>query len=248
MAKQVVKNASLLLHSKQLASHVNAIEFTAEAEVKEATNFASDGWKENLQGIRSTNLSCELMLENAEEPEKTLSDLVDNETSVPFTVTMTYPPADGDVALFTQVVSLQITRKLQVGELWSGSMRFGNQGHAQKGVILEYNAGRTATGDSTPLDMGEAVVEGGRLWIAVHVLEVSGTSPTLDLILESDADTGMATPTTRITVPQFTAVGSYITYLAGPVTDEAYQIAATVGGSDTPTFQYVVAIGIEPAS
>lgn len=246
MAKEVIKNASLFLHSKQLASNTNQIEFTETAEKVTTTNFASGGWEESLAGLRSTELSCELMLEDAAEPELTLNGLVENGTEVPFSVTKTYPPVAGDVCWFASVIALYLTLKAVLGQLWAGSMKFGNRAHAVRGKIVEYNAARSTTGTSASLTM-PAAATGERLWIAVHVTAVSGTTPTLDLILQSDADSGYGSPTTRITVPQFTLVGSYITYLAGPVTDVEYRISATVAGT-TPSFTYMVAIGIAPAS
>ena len=86
-----------------------------------------------------------------------------------------------------------------------------------------------------------------RVWISVHVTAATGTLPTLDLVLESDALDTYGSPTTRITVPQFTTVGSYITSIAGAVTDVEYRISATVGGT-LPHFTYMVAMGIAPAS
>lgn len=246
MAKEVIKNASLLLHSKQLASNTNAVEFSFSAEKVVSTNFASDGWEESLQGIRTTELSCELMLESAEEPEATLSALVENATDAAFSVTKTYPPVAGDVCWFATVVALYITFKAVLGQLWAGSMKFGNRAAAVRGKVLEMNSARTATGNSASLTM-PAVAATERLWIAVHVTAATGTTPTLDLVLQSDADSGYGSPTTRITVPQFTAVGSYVTYVAGAITDVEYRIAATVGGT-TPSFTYFVAIGIAPAS
>jgi len=246
MAKEVIRNASLFLHSTQLASNTNAIEFSASAEKVVSTNFASSGWEESLQGIRTTELSCDLMLESAIEPETTLSALVENATDVPFSVTKTYPPATEDVCWFSTVVALYITFKAVLGDLWRGSMKFGNRATAVRGFVVEYNADRTATGVSASCTM-PAAASTDRVWIAVHVTAASGTLPTLDLVLESDALDTYGSPTTRITVPQFTAVGSYITYLAGAVTDTEYRISATVGGT-LPHFTYMVAMGIAPAS
>lgn len=247
MAKEVIKNASLLLHSLQLASNINMVEFNAEAETVDTTNLAGNGWRETVAGIRTTNLSCELMLENAADPEETLNALLEGETSVPFTVTKTYPPAAGDVAWFTQVVALQLMRKAVLAQLWSGSMTFGNQGHAVRGQVLEFLEALDTTQNGDDVELTGGVAAGERLWIAVHVLAAEGTSPTLDLVLESDGDDTFASATTRITVPQFTGVGSYIGYVAGPITDEFFRIAATVGGTD-PELTYLVAIGIAPTA
>lgn len=244
MAKEIIKNASLLVHSLQLASNTNQIEFSGEAEAIETTNFASGGAKEYVQGLRTSTLSCELMLESAADPQETLEALLDDETDAAFTVTKTYPPVAGDVAWFAQVVAMALSMKAVVGQLWSGSMKFGNRARAVRGFVLEYNAARSTTGTSASLTM-PAIGATEKLVLAVHVLSATGTTPTLDLVIESDADNTYASAATRATIPQFDAVGSYYVVIDGPITDTEYRVSATVGGT-LPAFKYLVAIATAP--
>ena len=246
MAKIVVKQGSLFLGSLQLSSNVSEIGFSAEAEVKEATSMASAGWEVPLQGIRKSKLTAEVMLENIAEPETTLNDLLENETDAPFTVTMTHPPAAGNIAYFTKVVALTMTRKMQVGELWGGGMDFGPRAEAVRGQVLDYVVDLAASANGGYVELSGGVATGERLWLAVHVIAAGGT-PTLDLELESDVDNTFSGPTARITLDQFTDVGSYIGFVDGPITDEFFRIPATVGGS-SPELTYLVVIGIAPAA
>jgi len=246
VGKEVIKDASLFLHSQQLASNTNAVSFAVEAEEIDATTFGIGGNKEFVAGLRNSSLSCELILEtSAVAPESALEALLDAETDAPFTVTRNHPPADGDVAWFANVVTLGLTLKQAIGALWSGTMKFGNRSRAVRGNVLESALGvnvRAATGTGASLTM-PAVAAGEKLVAAVHVISATGTTPTLDLIIESDSTSGFPSGTTRVTVPQFIAVGSYYVVIDGPITDTEYRVSATVGGT-TPAFEYLVAIAI----
>lgn len=101
---------------------------------------------------------------------------------------------------------------------------------------------RTATGTGTSQTLG-AVSSVQRLYGALHVVEVSGTTPTLDVTVESDDDTGYPSAVTRITFTQATARTSQFTSVAGPITDTHYRVRYTIGGTN-PSFKFFVLVGI----
>lgn len=242
MAKEVIKNASLFLHGQKLASNINQVDFSMDADAVETTNFASGGAREFVQGLRSTSLSTEAMLEGAAEPQASLQAVLENETEAAYTVTKTYPPVAGDVAWFAKVIGVTHAIQAKIGELYRASLKFANRARPCRGSVLEYNAGRTSTGNSASLTIA-AVGATEKLVGTVHVVSVSGTTPTLDILIQSDADNTYGSPTTRVTVPQFTAVGSYHFVIDGAITDTEVRVNATVGGTN-PVFEYLVAIGI----
>lgn len=242
MAKEVIKAASLYIHGSKLAGNANKLEFGLEAETVETTNFASCVDKEYLQGLRSAALNAEVMLDAAAEPELTLDGLYTAGTEAAFSATKTYPPAAGDVCWFAKVFEQTMTLKQVLGDLWRASLAFANRSIPCRGKVLESNTGRSSTGNSASLTMA-AVGATEKLVGTVHVVSVTGTSPTLDLVIESDSSDTYGSPVTRVTVPQFTAAGSYTFTVDGAITDTEYRVAATVGGT-TPVFEYLVAIGI----
>jgi len=75
------------------------------------------------------------------------------------------------------------------------------------------------------------------------VIAASGTTPTLDVTIESDDAEGMASATTRLTFTQATATTSEWQELAGAVTDDWWRAAWTIGGG-SPSFTAVVVVGI----
>ncbi len=240
MAKEVIKALSLFLGNQKLPAHVGMVEFGTEADPVDVTNGASGGWFEGLPGLKRTSLACELFLENVANPEKELNLLVENATSVPFSATKTYPPAAGDLAYFQKVGALYLTKKGQVGGAWGGSMRFTGQSPAVRGRVLE-NVVRSATGNSAAYNLAVAVGATERLWVATHVVAFDGTS--LDLKVQSDDDSGFPSAVDRVTVPQFTGIGSDVSYVNGAITDTYWRVNATFVGTSV---EYLVLIGVAP--
>jgi hypothetical protein len=76
------------------------------------------------------------------------------------------------------------------------------------------------------------------------VIAAGGTLPTLDVTVQSDDAEGFASPTTRLTFTQKSAIGAeFITPVAGPITDTWWRVSWAIGGT-TPTFGIVACVGI----
>ena len=105
----------------------------------------------------------------------------------------------------------------------------------------------------TAAAFGAATLTGGVDWLttshylyaALHVISRSGTSPTIDVLIQSDDNAAFSSPTTRVTFTQQSAIGSeWGTRLVGPITDDYWRASWTIGGSNTPTFGIVVTAGV----
>lgn len=242
MAKSVIKKATILLHSLDVSGLHNNIDPSIAVAEKECTNYAGYGWTEYLPGLKSTEIPVEGYLE-ADTIEAEQFDSIENGTIWPFGYGLTRPLVAGDVFFFTHAWIRQWNRRQQVGEIYGYAGQLQRAAPMIRGRVLE-NLEAATTGNGTAYDLGEAVPDGERLWVAVHVTAVSDPGDTLDLTLESDADTGMATPTSRLVIPTITGVGSYFGYVDGPVTDEAWRLVRTITGSIT----YVAVIGRAPVN
>ncbi len=249
MAKTIIKAASIYYGYTDLSGNLNQLMFDPSAPEVEVTNLAGNGWAEFLQGIRSAEFSLTGFLEaltTTSEPEKLLSDNTTTDGTVLVTVDPVRPAADGDVCFFANAIQTNITEKVRVGEVWGFDAKIKATTPAIRGQVLEAVT-RTSTGTSAAYATLAAVAATKRLYWGVHVFRtVDGTSPTLDLVIESDDDTGFPSATTRVTVSQFTEHGSAFGYVAGAITDTYYRVSATVGGTDSPSFPYVVVLGIAP--
>lgn len=78
----------------------------------------------------------------------------------------------------------------------------------------------------------------------LRVLSRSGTNPTCDVIIQSDALEAFGTPANQITFAQATAATFERKTVAGAVTDDWWRVAVTIGGTASPTFDLMVAFGI----
>lgn len=129
-----------------------------------------------------------------------------------------------------------------VGEMFGFSLEAATEGKLVRGTIMENQTGLEASADGTGRQLG-AVSSTQKLYAILHVLTADGTTPTLDVIIESDNGAGFGTPVTAITFDQITGIGSYWKEIDGPITDDYYRGSFTVGGTD-PSFDYVLILAI----
>lgn len=244
MAKQVVTARSVYVGSLDLAGNLNQIDMEVTAPEVDMTNLASGGVYEGLCGIKKITANFQGFWESAGttgNPDAEIYSKLGTTNLV--STAMAYPPAAGDVAYFVNGLETQYTLGGMIGAAARLGVQLAGTAPLVRGKWVEIVA-RTATGSSAAQNFG-TVAATQALALAVHVIAVSGTNPTLDILIESDEDSGFASATTRITVPQITGITSYYTTLAGPITpDDEYRVTATIGGTDTPTFTYRVALGV----
>lgn len=120
----------------------------------------------------------------------------------------------------------------------------GNVQRAVRGTVLKDDtAAVTADGNGTGYQLG-AVSSTQRVYCALHVLAVSGTNPTLDVTVVSDNASNFATPTTRLTMTQMTAIGADWQSAAGAITDDYWRLAFDIGGTDSPSFTVAALVAI----
>ena len=80
----------------------------------------------------------------------------------------------------------------------------------------------------------------------LQVFSAGGSSPTLDIKIQSDSAQNMASATDRITFTRATGATVERKTVAGAVTDDWWRVNITAGGS-SPAFTYIVAFGIVEA-
>jgi len=138
------------------------------------------------------------------------------------------------IATITAAVALNIT--------WTGS------GVLVNGICIHRATALGANANSTAYELG-AISTSQKLVAFQHVLGVTGTNPTLDTIIESDSQENFAgSPETQMTFTQATAATSEREIKAGAITDTWYRAGMTVSGTNTPTFNVVIVLGIAPYS
>jgi hypothetical protein len=153
--------------------------------------------------------------------------------------------AVGERCYTFRTVHTEITREFPVGGMAviNAAAAASSGEDPVPGYVL-HNATVIATGTGTAVNIG-AVASDQYLYAALHVLSASGTSPTLDVVVQSDADGDFALgATNRITFAQQTAeTAVWATRVAGPITDTWWRASHTIGGT-SPSFEYVLIVGI----
>ncbi|WFF07254.1 hypothetical protein O7622_01235 [Micromonospora sp. WMMD1076] len=249
---EILKNVRIFNGGADLTSASNKVEVGGEAEERDVTTFGSYDaatdriWKEVIAGTKTGKASASGFWQ-AGDP-----GMVDDASwsSLGGVGAWTVCPrgaAVGDVAYVTQAMRGSYQLGGTQGEIapwsagWSGSYPI------VRGLIAHPpGTARTATGVGTAVQH-LAVPAGGELIAALHVLSVAGTAtPTITVKIQSDDAAGFSSPTDLITFTAATARGGEAKRLAGPVTDTYYRASWTITGT-TPSFLFVVSLGVSPA-
>ena len=240
MAVVVLTNGRMYAGGLNLSGQTNKMELEIEADELDVSSI-QDSWDATVLGRKRASLSAEgFWAAGAGAPDDLYALLG---TSVPITVLP--DGADGSVGYSLQSLPVKYTPvDSGAGDVMKFTLEAkGGVGRAVKGTVMHSDAvARTATGNGVARQLG-AVSASQRVYAALHVIEASGASPTLNVVLASDDAGGFPSSTSRIAFTQATSTGVEWKELAGPITDDYWRIQYTIGGS-TPSFKFVVLIAI----
>ncbi|WP_425401260.1 hypothetical protein [Algiphilus sp.] len=131
----------------------------------------------------------------------------------------------------------------QVGELASFQLSAGSQGDLIRGR-LSHNGNETLNGSSAAQNLG-AISASQKLYAGLAVLSASGSTPTLDVVVESDSSNDFTgSETERLAFTQADQQTAELLSLDGAVTDTWWRIRWTVSGT-SPDFKFVAVLGIQ---
>lgn len=248
MASQVFSNAKLWVAGFDWSGDVNALALKYGAETKEST-VLSAATRTRVPGLQSFNFShAGFWNGGANNVDDAIFNSVFNVQNSVMSIDPMGAGVEGDVAYSGQVNLSQYAPGAKVGEMFA--FKVDGDGDGQVLVRGTMMGARTvvASGNGSVFQVG-AVPAGQKMFAALHVLQgVAGTTPTLDVKLQSAALVGFGSPTDRITFAQKTAPGAqWGTPVAGSITDQFWRVVWTVGGSGGPSFPFVVVAGFRPA-
>lgn len=244
MGHSVFKNARLYLAEYELGGHLNVAALDYSAEVQDKTCIA-DAARKRLGGLKDVALQMEGFYEaGAQKPD---TGIFGNVGAIDIPVTLLPPDCDdeGDRAFLFRANLAEYSLGGQVGVVapFSAGAQ-ASKGPLVRGVIGHLNT-RTANGNGGAQQLG-ALSATQRLYAALHVLEVSGTTPSLTVKIQSDNASNFPSATDRITFAAKTAVGSEWSSVAGAVTDDYWRVNFAITGTN-PSFRFLVALGIATA-
>lgn len=243
MASQILQDAKLYVASFDMSGDMNALALEYSAEMRDATTFGNDT-RINKGGLKSIVGSAEGFWDSdgTDGPDDVFFSRIGTQ-NVPVTVCPT-DGSDGERAFIFRALHSEYSPGATVGDLlaFSVSMEGSDGAPLVRGTLLQPAGAETATGTGTGRELG-AVSATQSLYGALHVIAASGTSPTLDVLVQSDVDNTFASPVTALTFTQKTAIGSDWQTAAGAITDTWFRVSFTIGGT-SPSFSFIVAVGI----
>lgn len=246
MAKFVLKNAKVLFEGRDISGELSNIALEYSAETPERTAFG-DNTRRRLPGVLdvvATQSGYWDAISATDSLDKDLFDRIAAASGI-----MSFSPdggALGDDGFSFKAQTAVYAPGATHGEVFAFTLTVNGDGPLIRGTVME-NSIFTVTANGTIRDLSPAAVDTDTIYSYVHVTAVSGSSPTLDVTVESDELVGFASPTVQLTHPQFTAVGADLQSQVGPIVpnvDVHYRMVMTVGGG-SPSFTVFGIIGIQ---
>lgn len=243
MGKFVLLDARLFTGGADLSGASNKIEIKAETEEKDATSYRSQGWKELLGGLKSAEVSAGGQWE-AGDP-----GMIDDVAWLQlggrgaWTVAPTEATV-GAVAYVSRFLQSDYALGDAVGEVAPWTATGKSTWPLARGLIAHApGTPRTAAGEGQAVELGQIAAR-QRLYAALNVLSVAGSTPTLTVTVESAADEEFTDPAEVLAfAPATTRGGQLIRSTGDAITDAWYRVTWDVTGAD-PSFMFVVALGI----
>lgn len=237
MATFALTDAEIHAGGYDLTCDVNQVNFDVSVEALDNTTFCTDGARTRQGGLRDVNASVTGFRDSAGLLDaEVFGNLLGNQRV--FTVAV--DDTVGSVAYFSNLRHFTYAQPSQVGSLagftltGSGSDGIG----AVRGQLLFPKGAVTGSANGTGVELG-AVGADERLYTAVHVFSAGTTA---SVIVESDDNSDFTSATTRSTTVVTAVGGTFVTPVAGAITDTHWRVRfASVTGS----FSIAVAVGIQ---
>ena len=244
MAAFILQDCVVLGGGYDLSGSSNEIALSAEVEEKEVTSFASSGYREKIGGLKQATGTIKGYWEAGTAKPDTL---LFNNLGVSDTI-FSFAPDGTDGSSMYSMRTLQGDYSFgeAIGEVLPFEANLfsrNTQGLVRSTIIHPKSTARTSTGTGTGRQL--TTVSSSQTLVAVlHVVTVSGTTPSLTVTLQRDDNSGFTSPTTAATFTAATAVTSEWTTVAGPITpDDRYRVTWTISGT-SPSFNFCVGVGI----
>lgn len=244
MAEQVYTNCKFYAGGYDFSGKMNALGLDYSAEIQDKTTFGNTS-RVKLAGLRDTAFSHQGFFNASATAADDIDGAMFGNIGLD-NVLMTICPTDGaenEKAFFMQTEAAGYSPGASIGDIFAFSVEGGGSGELVRGTIL-VNAAKSSTGNGTARQVG-AVSETQKMHAGLHVYAASGSTPTLDVEIESDDNSGMSSAITRGTFTQATGITSqWLTPVSGEITDDWWRVTWALGGG-SPNFTFIVSLGIK---
>ena len=240
MGVQIIRDMVVLADDQDLSCSGKVVNLATEVAALDTTAVCTTTNHVTLiGGLKSGTIDLELMADFAEGHDSAIW----SELGGSVIHSVGFGSADGSLAYTFRGIPVSYTPfEGSVGDLAMARMSGSSASSpVVRGALVHPVTARTSSGSGTGRQIG-AVQAGKAMYAALHIVAASGTSPTLDVKVQSDDNAGFASPTDRITFTQATGTGAQFDSVAGAITDDYWRIVYTIGGT-TPSFTFAAVIG-----
>lgn len=239
MSKTILRDQRIYLDGYEVTSRSNTCQIQASKEVKDVTTFCKTD-REKIPGLYDFTFAAGGFMEIDAVDSALWAEL--NGSDMVVTVTPENQTVGGTAYLMRAIESsIQILGS--VGDAAPFQIGAAGDSMMTKGMLLNLPATAiTVTGNGAVQQNPDAAT-GKKLKLTIHVLDATGTNPSLTVTLKSSSASGMTSPTDVAVSPAFTAIGSQ--YLEAVLTNNNpyFRLSFAVAGT-TPSFTALIAFAI----
>lgn len=228
MSGVILTDCKIMLGGYNLSGFHNSVTLDYGAEMLDDTVFGTSGTRSNKPGLKTVAFTGDGFWD-------TTQDEANYNRIGAVRELLTIAPvgnAEGDPAYMVRAVNATYNPLSgEVGQLLTFTMdaRSANS-PLVRGFVLALGA-KAANGTGVGVNIGSALAT-QKIYSALHVTDVTGTDITVTI--ESSADSGFGSPTTRLTHTTMTDIGADWQEAVGPFTDTYWRASWTpTGGAST---------------
>ena len=245
MSAFVLLNTIINYDGRNISGVTSQVTLDTGVDLQEDTAFG-DTFRTRLAGLFDTSLSPESYWESNSASDSFDADMFSFlNDGVKLLSVSAEGGSVGDVGYMFEGDLESYNLNAAIGEIFKVSITIQGNDRLMRGTVME-NGTRVTTANGTIIQVG-AVTASQTIYSGLHVTAASGSSPTLDVTVESDPIEAFTTATLRITHAQLGIVGSELLSLAGPVTDAWWRAVMTIGGGG-PSFTAYHTLAILPTA
>ena len=231
MSSEIITSQLVLWDGYDLTTRLNRVVLDVNVDALDDTTLGCTN-RSNAPGARTVTAQIEGIFDTTDYDAALANTIAGSDKLISLCRTS----AEGALAYFLNAVHASYDPvKGSHGELAGFSAGGVNRTHPLcRGTLLFNQSALASSGNGTGQQLG-AVASTQTLYAGLHVTAVDDPADTLDVVLQSDDNSGFTSATNRITFTQKSAIGSEFKTLVGPVTDDWWRANYTISGS-TPAF------------
>ena len=240
MAAFVIKDGQVYYNEFDISGLLNSVTIDYSGDVPEANVLSGDGTKRRVSGLIDVSISCPGYLD-ASAADKVIYDRIGNVIAGNMSIAP-QNPNEGSRAYFLKVNQGTYNILGAIGDVAPFTLDASSNSPLIRGVV-----GAVGSKDSSDaglvLELG-AIPDGYKLYAMLHVVEVTGTSPTLSVVITSDDAKTFGGPSIQaaLTMKATGMPTHQLVSLDGPKTDTFWRVNWIVKSG--AVYKIFVALGI----